>query len=190
MLLHCTEADNSTSTAEESTRDGSETPASPAVSAVVKQNPRAAMSPPTHQPVTVTGPEKRAAAQVTKPKIPPRRKNKDTGEENSLQKEPYRKLDLDMIENPHIYTTTAGNPSNGDHSEQNGNAKNPLTVSLSTAYGYVTPDDICSTQDQGMYQGLQSSTQDYLALYVTPSGQGMANSSVPQPIYAEPSPNS
>lgn len=149
------------------------------------------MTPPTHRPVTATGPENRVAVHVNKPKIPPpRRKNEETGEENGLRKKPYRKLDLDTVENPHIYTTAAGNSSDGEHMEQNESARNSLTVSVSNAYGYVAPDDICSTQDRGMYQGLQSNTQDYLALYVTPSAQGTANSSMPQPIYAEPSPNS
>ena len=122
------------------------------------------------------------------------------------RKKPYKSLELNTVDSPHLYMTRAKSPM---HVEKPRPRKpppvlqsNPRTVSrekllltLTTSNGYIIPgsggfgpENEEEEEEEGgqMYQEIETETQDYLALYTVPQQSSPSTSSEQQPIYEEP----
>lgn len=105
------------------------------------------------------------------------------------RKKPYKALDLDKVEVPHLYMTRDKSPVRRQapmplkkHPQHHSRQKLVLTESS----GYVDPAEVGTVQQQ-MYKVIDPDTQDYLAVYNVPQHPNDSSSEDEQPpIYEEP----
>lgn len=107
------------------------------------------------------------------------------------RKKPYKALELDTVEDPHLYTRRDKSPIRRQppmtpkkHPQHQSRQKVPLTGTMSS--DYVNPGEVETVQQQ-MYKVIDPDTQDYLAVYNVPHHPNNSPSDDEQPpIYEEP----
>ena len=211
--------------------DGQPTPSDPRP--VVQQKPsRAVLLPPTHvqQLKVPVSARKRAVSLLKQLQSPSSKgaanktsssKQQDGAGETSLddpdgrnraeldgsstpRKKPYKTLQVDTVEEPHVYMTRAKTPAQKasrrgyviDHhrpalrnQSQTKSRKKPM-LAETLSNGYVMPGDVeALQQQQQQYKEIDPDRQDYMALYTVPRQHNQPTSCKEQPIYEEPRPN-
>lgn len=107
------------------------------------------------------------------------------------RKKPYKTLELDTVEDPHLYMKRDKSPIRRQapappkkHPQHRSRQKVLLTETMSS--GYVNPGEVETVQQQ-MYKVIDPDTQDYLAVYNVPRHLNDSPSEDEQPpIYEEP----
>ena len=187
-------------------------------SLVVPQKPR--RPPPTlHKPISAQSRGAVLHRQLQRPlKITDRKgvdlsatKNEFDGDSrkeqgSSPRKKPYKSLELNSVDSPHLYMTRAKSPMQTNkprprkpppvlQSNPRTTSREKLLLTVTTSNGYIVPSSRVGTEDEEedeagqAYQEIETETRDYLALYTVPQQCSPSNSREEQPIYEEPRPH-
>ena len=123
------------------------------------------------------------------------------------RKKPYKSLELNTVDSPHLYMTRAKSPMQTNkpqprkpppilQSNPRTTSSEKLLLTMTTSNGYIVPSTCVGTEDEEeddeagqSYQEIETETQDYLALYTMPQQCSPSTSREEQPIYEEPRPN-
>ena len=112
------------------------------------------------------------------------------------RKKPYKSLEVDTVDVPHLYTTRAKSPRQKKRkppppplhlqNQPRTQSREKLLLSATVSGGYVLPDG--AERQHPMYKEIDPDREDYLALYTVPRQRSPSTSSEEHPIYEEPRP--
>ena len=112
------------------------------------------------------------------------------------RKKPYKSLEVDTVDVPHLYMTRAKSPRQKKRkppppplhlqNQPRTDSREKLLLSATVSGGYVLPDG--AEGQQPMYKEIDPDREDYLALYTVPRQRSPSISSEEHPIYEEPRP--
>ena len=114
------------------------------------------------------------------------------------RKKPYKSLELNTVDTPHLYMTRAKpatvrtrprKPPPILHSNPRSVSREKLLLTETSSNGYIIPASNIEEEDgvEQMYQKIEAGTRDYLELYTVPRQHTPSTSSEEeQPIYEEP----
>ena len=122
------------------------------------------------------------------------------------RKKPYKSLELNAVDSPHLYMTRAKSPMQTNkprprkpppvlQSNPRTTSREKLLLTVTTSNGYIVPSSRGGTEDEEedeagqAYQEIETETRDYLALYTMPQQCSPSTSREEQPIYEEPRPH-